>query len=258
VSLTVGSLFTGIGGFDLGLERAGMRVLWQCEIDGFCQRVLAKHWPDVLRVPDVRELRAGAVPDVDVLCGGFPCQPVSDMGLKLAQEDERWLWPEYARVVRELRPRYVIVENVEGLANRGLGDVLRDLAACGYGFEWDCLPAAAFGAPHLRYRMLLVAYPDEERWDGRPRVFREGRRPESPHGYPLLQDADSIAVGARWEWRRAAQAGGPEWWPVEPDVGRVAHGIPDRLERLAALGNAVVPQVAEWIGRRIVDWELSQ
>jgi DNA (cytosine-5)-methyltransferase 1 len=254
-ALSVGSLFAGVGGFDLGLERAGMRSVWQCEIDPYCQRVLEKHWPDVLRVRDVRDVGAGSVPRVDVLCGGFPCQPVSDAGLKQAQEDSRWLWPEFARVVGELRPRYVIVENVPGLRSRGFGDVLRDLAACGFDAEWDGIPAAALGAHHQRDRVVLVAYADEERRDGRPRVFGEGRRPESPHGYPLLQDADRLALGARWEWRRVTQAGGPEWWPVEPDVDRVAYGIPDRLDRLAALGNAIVPQLAEWIGRRIVAYE---
>lgn len=161
--LTVGSLFAGIGGFDLGLERAGMRSVWQSEIDPYCQRVLAKHWPDVLRVSDVRDVGAGTVPWVDVICGGFPCQGLSDAGLQLGFADPRsGLWFEMLRVVRELRPRYLVVENVRALIVRGLATVLGDLAAIGYDAEWDCIPASAIGAPHQRDRIWIVAYPNAD------------------------------------------------------------------------------------------------
>src|SRR5689334_3925575 len=143
---TFGSLFAGIGGLDLGLERAGWTCRWQVEIDAFCQRVLAKHWPDVPRYGDVRSLDAGALERVDLICGGFPCQPVSAAGTRLAEADERWLWPEYARVVGSLRPGLVLVENVPGLLVRGAGDVLGDLATLGYDAEWESIPAAALGA----------------------------------------------------------------------------------------------------------------
>ena len=163
-ALTVGSLFTGIGGFDLGLERAGMRVLWQCEADEFCRRVLAAHWPHVPCYPDVSELRGADVEPVDVLCGGFPCQDISVAGKGAGIDGARsGLWAEYARLVGELRPSYVVVENVPALLGRGLGRVLGDLAALGYDAEWDCLPACAFGAPHRRDRIWIVAYPGCER-----------------------------------------------------------------------------------------------
>lgn len=129
--MNVGSLFSGIGGFDLGLERAGMTVKWQVENDPYCNRVLAKHWPDVTRYGDIKTIDWSEVEHVDLICGGFPCQPVSLAGKRQAQADERWLWPEFARAVCALRPRYVLVENVPGLLSKGLGDILGDLAALG-------------------------------------------------------------------------------------------------------------------------------
>jgi DNA (cytosine-5)-methyltransferase 1 len=164
--LTVGSLFAGIGGFDLGFERAGMRTLWQVEQSEFCRRVLERHFPDA-RFNDVRDVtgaptlsRATLLEYVDVLCGGFPCQDLSYAGKGAGIDGERsGLWSEYARIVGELRPRYVVVENVSALLARGLGRVLGDLAALGYDAEWDCIPASAVGAPHRRDRLWLVAYP---------------------------------------------------------------------------------------------------
>jgi DNA-cytosine methyltransferase len=158
----VGSLFSGIGGIDLALERIGHETIWQCEIDGFCRDVLA----DRFGVPihgDVRELHADNVGAVDILAGGFPCQPVSLAGRRLAQEDARWLWPEFGRLVGELRPRYVFVENVPGLYSRGLEDVLGTLADLGYSAEWDRISAADVGAPHLRRRFWLLAVADAAR-----------------------------------------------------------------------------------------------
>jgi DNA (cytosine-5)-methyltransferase 1 len=196
--MNVGSLFTGIGGFDLGLERAGMRVAWQCESNEYRRKVLALRWPEVPCYDDVRALVADSdsggwpqpqqgrqadsdsnadallpsehdgagglvpvpVPYVDVLCGGFPCQDLSLAGKGAGIEGSRsGLWREFARLIGELRPRYVIVENVPALTFRGLDRVLADLAACGFDAEWDHLPAAAFGAPHRRDRLWLVAYP---------------------------------------------------------------------------------------------------
>ena len=236
--MKVGSLFAGIGGFDLGLERAGFQTAWFCEQDEFCQKVLAKHWPDVPCYPDIRELKGGDVEPVEILCGGFPCTDLSYAnrhaeGLAGAQSG---LWSEYARVIGELRPRYVLVENVPALLRRGLGRVLGDLAALGYDAEWDCLPASAVGAPHRRDRIWLVAYPNQQRRNGR-RGFVECAGAKSA--------AESLAAH-----RRA--------WPDGADVLRVADGIPDRAHRIRALGNALVPQVAEWIGCRIQKWEESQ
>jgi len=284
-------LFAGIGGLSLGLERAGMTVVGQVEIDPYCRRVLARHWPEVPRHDDVRTCldwwRAEPRPSVELVAGGFPCQPASAAGHRLGLADERWLWPHMADVVRVLRPSFVLVENVPGLFVRGFDAVLGDLAALGYDATWDCVPAAAVGAPHLRDRVWLVAYPDGERVEGAAAVgaatggsaaARQRRHASNAGGAGRarsLADADrqagSAARDAEAERRTATlvRSGSPEsgrrgvdvaWrrpplrddWTVEPSVGRVAYGTPDRLDRLKGLGNAVVPQVAEFIGRLIL------
>ena len=224
---TFGSLFAGIGGLDLGLERAGMTCKWQVENDGYCQRVLSKHWPNVTRYSDVHDVGEHNLEAVDLICGGFPCQPVSLAGKRQGQADPRWLWPEFARIIAELRPRYVLVENVPGLYSQGFGDILVDLAKSGYDAEWDCIPAAAFGAPHLRYRVFVVAHSQCKRFN------QKNKHQKGPF--------------ARCHWLSRWKT-----WSSEPDVGRVAYGISDRVAKLRALGNAIVPQVAEWIGSRIM------
>jgi DNA (cytosine-5)-methyltransferase 1 len=234
MTLTVGSLFSGIGGLELGLERAGMTVRWQVEIDDWCRLVLAKHWPAVTRYTDIKNVDWTEVEPVDLVCGGFPCQPVSLAGKRLAQDDPRWLWPEFARCLRALRPRFALMENTTGLLSAGMGDVLGDLAALGYDAEWDCIPAAAVGARHIRNRVCLVAYPIGERLEG-----RDGRA-EDGWGQQVLRVAPSTPRSLRWDI-------------TEPAVCRAIEGIPARVDRLRGLGNAVVPQVAEWVGRRIVE-----
>lgn len=232
--LTFGSLFAGIGGIDLGLERAGMRCAWQVEIDDYAARVLTKHWPDVPKFRDVRECGARNLPPVDLIAGGFPCQDISSAGKRAGITGERsGLWFEFARIIRELRPHYVLVENVPALFHRGIERVLGELAQSGYDAEWQCLPAAAFGAPHIRDRVFILAYANSERRDG---------------GACILQTAS--APGGLFAERDHA-------WRAEPGMGRVAHGVPRRVDRLRGLGNAVVPQVAEWIGRRIIESEIQ-
>jgi DNA (cytosine-5)-methyltransferase 1 len=234
--MTFGSLFAGIGGFDLGLERAGMKPLWQVEIDPWARKVLAKHWPDVQRYEDVCTVGTQNLEPVDVLCGGFPCQDISNAGKRAGIEGERsGLWGEYARIICELRPRYVIVENVAALLARGLDVVLRDLAEIGYDAEWDIISAAAVGAPHRRERVWIVAYPDQQGLeDAGAKRLPQGR--QTPVGH----------VGS------SSPRDGATHWAAEPDVGRVVDGIPKRVDRLRGLGNAVVPQVVEWIGHRIM------
>jgi DNA (cytosine-5)-methyltransferase 1 len=295
--LTVGSLFAGIGGLELGLERAGMEVKWQVEIDPYCRRVLAKHWPDVARYEDVREVGAHNLEPVDLICGGFPCQDISYAGKGAGLEGERsGLWWEFARTVRALGPRYVLVENVPALLARGIDAVLGTLASFGYDAEWDCIPATAVGAPHRRDRTFIVAYATDKGSTRGLRFARDGQgygrsgrsRGEGGHSDPRGKaDPDAYGAGRHRLKERDGTPEGPgqgatrlhpdgpcdagpkprdcpelltegrptdgEWWSVEPDVGRVAHGVPNRVERLRALGNAVVPQVAEYIGRRIVE-----
>lgn len=171
-----GSMFSGIGGIDLGLERAGWRCAWQAEIDPEANRILERRFPDVPRYGDIRLVDWRSVERVDAIVGGFPCQPVSVAGRGLAQADPRWLWPAFADVIALLRPRLVLVENVPGLLQRGLGDVLGDLVRLGYDAERDRLAALDVGAPHLRNRLFVVGIrkrPEQRRAladgdDGRP------------------------------------------------------------------------------------------
>jgi DNA (cytosine-5)-methyltransferase 1 len=278
--MNVLDLFSGIGGFSLGLERAGMRTVAFCEIEPFCRAVLKKHWPHVPCYDDIRtltadRLRADGIA-VDVICGGFPCQDISVAGKGAGIEGSRsGLWSEYARLIGELRPRYIIVENVAALLGRGLDRVLGDLATLGYDAEWHCIPASAIGAPHRRDRLWLVANP-----------CRPERRPvdsacgsvQRSHGVSqgekgagrsstsgeALADADSrheyrrssaLQMGWGRIAREAAADGdaGRAQWSIEPDVGRVAHGVSARVDRLCGLGNAVVPQIPEIIGRAIMN-----
>ena len=257
---TYGEVFAGIGGLSLGLERAGWTPRWFAEDDPFCRAVLAKHWPDVPCFGDVGTVTGAELERVDLMAGGFPCQPVSVAGKRRAQADARWLWPEYARLVRALRPGLVLVENVPGLYQRGLGDILADLAASGYDAEWDCVPAAAVGAPHLRERIFVVAYTNsvadapEHGLQGQRRS-NSGGAGQSEQSLPALADADGdgeLQPARVFTDERGRLGDGSGWWAVEPDVGRVAHGVARRVERLRGLGNAVVPQVAEWIGQRLM------
>ena len=250
--LTFGSLFAGIGGFDLGFERAGLTCSWQVEIDDYCRRVLAKHWPHVRRWDDVCTFPPEPVDNwrVDVLCGGFPCQDISDAGKRIGITGERsGLWSEFSRIIRRLRPRFVVVENVEALLRRGMGTVLGDLAEIGFDAEWEVLPAEAFGAPHPRRRAFLVAYPG-----GVP--LRGGfvfQRSDGISSDPIWRSAKDIKQWRQWKcWLNSTCVAG-DGDVSAADFRRMDDGIPKGMERWNGIGNAVVPQVAEWIGRQIVN-----
>lgn len=238
-------LFSGIGGFSLGLERAGMRTVAFCENADYPRRVLAKHWPKVPIYGDIRELtaeqlQADGVGPIDIICGGFPCQDISTAadapaGLAGARSG---LWREYARLAGEVRPSFVIVENVSALLANGMGDVLGDLAALGYDAEWHCIPAASIGAPHPRDRVWIVAYSPEVQWKKQCRD-QQGRLLQGNGSRTLIDDQrrrDSIS----------------EWWTAEPSVGRLVHGVSARVDRLGCASNAVVPMIPEMIGRAIM------
>ncbi len=267
------SLFAGIGGFDLGLERTGgFKTVAFCELEPFCQRVLAKHWPGVPCYDDVRTLTAERLAAdgiaVDVICGGFPCQDISIAGQGAGLEGKRsGLWFEYARLIDELRPRYVIVENVGALLHRGLDAVLGSLAALGFDAEWHCIPASAIGAPHERDRLWLVAYPNGgQRLEPIKALF--AGRDATRRGCEALADAHSCDE----HWRDCALQMGRlpfareieddgyaarAQWGAEPGLGRVAYGVPNRVDRVGSLGNAVVPQIPELIGRAILAAEAA-
>ena len=387
--LTVGSLFSGIGGLDLGLERAGMEVIWQSEIDPYGCRVLKKHWPEVVNHGNIKEINWGDVVRPDIICGGYPCQPFSTAGKRNGTDDPRHLWPWVREAISVLRPRYAILENVRGHVSLGLDIVLREMASIGYDAEWQIVSAASVGAPHRRDRVIIVAYPCEQLKHGRGHLnsqsaFRQGQALQEPvsgsnsastdtvgelantdslghlrrqsqvfttdrwlHALSIIgsrstdvantnsisghqqhqrqvqkpdimgrsqvvADPDNTGsgtprggtdrngtqeiqerrdkpqfglsgrstdvanndserdgvIGSQGVAGEARQFGGHnsgrekanvsrEWWQVEPDVGRVAHGVSSRVDRLRGLGNAVVPQVAELIGRMVIDYDTN-
>jgi len=303
----------GIGGFAYAAQLAGgITTRWAREIDEYARAVYAKHFPDVGIFRDVRD----SLPDsltgrVGLYTAGFPCQPVSVAGRRKGTQDERWLWPHILGAIRHLRPRWCLLENVPGLlsaeSGRLFGGILRDLAESGFDAEWDCIPAVAVGAPHIRDRIWVVAYPG---WTGRQQESRSahgdegsnaggsalqadqltgdgerhragilaiplcggrdgesGNQGEGPTGRGRIgESGQDVSVAERVsqraglceaesgrEWGRRPSDG--DWWATEPDVGRVGYGIPARVDRLRCLGNAIVPQVAAWIMRRIVEVE---
>ena len=220
--LRVLDLFSGIGGFSLGLERTGgFETVAFCEIEEFPRRVLAKHWPEVAQYDDITTADFGHLGPVDVVTAGFPCQDLSlaGKGAGLAGARSGLFW-HILRTVRMVGRPKLLLENVAALLNRGLGSVLGALAAIGYDTEWHCIPASAVGAPHRRDRVWIVA--------------DTGRH--------------TSTRSRSGEWA----PGQRDWWRAEPDVGRVAHGVPHRVDRLKGLGNAVVPQIPELIGRAIL------
>jgi DNA (cytosine-5)-methyltransferase 1 len=249
--LRVLDLFSGIGGFSLGLERTGgFKTVAFCEIEPFPRRVLAKHWPKVPCYHDVRQLTADRLSAdgiaVDVICGGFPCQDISLAGAGAGLAGERsGLWSEFARLIGELRPRFAIVENVSALLSRGLGDVLGDLAEIGgYEVEWHCIPASAVGAPHRRDRMWIVAYSNEHAWYARGSGHGSegtGRRDVSG-GCVRADVADATRQLLDWSWeagpRRGRQLTNCDWWLAEPDVGRVVARFSSRLDGARLDANA--------------------
>ena len=326
-------LFSGIGGFSLGLERAGMTTVAFCEIDPFCREVLKKHWPDVPCYTDIRELtgeqvladadmqrhspqsefrEAGKAAHngvggkgenaIDLICGGYPCQPFSHAGKRRGHEDDRHLWPEMHRLVAELRPTWVIAENVAGHITMGLDQVLSDLESAGYSTGTFVIPACAVDAPHRRDRVWIVAHHDgqQRRTDsGKPNTGSDGRddtvggcedvahtgsnrsqERHAEHSEPSGQGQADTALpcgedvadatsprlsdnsgrqahrechGDRTACDGSCRSGGGNRWRPEPSVGRVAHGIPQRVDRLKGLGNAVVPAIPELIGRAIME-----
>lgn len=280
--LTFGSLFAGVGGFDYGFEKAGMRCQWQVECEPYCQKVLTKHWPNVGAWDDVRTFPPSPAEDwrVDVICGGFPCQDISLAGSgKGIDGEQSGLWNEYARIICELRPTFAVVENSPALTIRGLGRILGCLAESGYDAEWDVLPAAVFGAHHLRARIFVIAWRSGycsgllhsrdagavHRGSGVRQRRRSGRG-DAGRIHRLLStrmdSSDRNATGKRLEvrerllaWRQEADAPASAhcWWTNQPRNMRVVNGLPGRVQRTTAIGNAVVPQVAEWIGRRIIE-----
>ena len=315
--LRVLDLFSGIGCFSLGLERAGMETVAFCENDEGCRKVLRKHWPkvpihkDVKRI-NAKDLKAKKIWPIDVLCGGFPCQDISVAGKQKGLEGERsGLWTEFKRLIQEIRPKYALIENVPNLANKGLGRIVKDLHEIGYGLEWHIVGARNLGAPHLRERIWIIAYPESEGFKGRNEqrggleasrketvaksgLFNVGGEATNPDRSDIRQqprgrgrpEGESEAV-ARTDghppntdhlrlWQSfASEETASGWWAkvrtrlnywakTQPPVCGISHGIATgiyrhrerrRKERIRQLGNSLVPQIPELIGRAILKWE---
>ena len=324
-------LFSGIGGFSLGLERSGLvETAAFCDWEPYCQKVLKKHWPSVPVYGDIKELnyerlKADGIKDIDIITGGYPCQPFSVAGRKKGEQDERHLWPEYLRLIQELRPSFVIGENVGGHVKLGLDTVLEDLASENYSTTTFSISASSIGANHQRERIWIIAYSNdlgrydwihnregrpiqgnqewnltqsEQEWHRRidraretgetlentrcelwpwsfePREnedeVRQGHadQPERSGSAPEFNVADSESCegnvneadtgnGEQSEetifGKRSSFPTGETWWSTEPDVGRVADGVPQRVDRLKCLGNSVVPMIPYLIGRSILE-----
>jgi len=270
------SLFAGIGGLDLGLERSGMECVAQVEIDDFCQKILTKHWPDVPKFKDVRDVGKHNLPAADLICGGFPCQPHSYAGKRRGKADDRNLWPEYFRIVREIEPRYIIGENVPGLITSMLDEILSDLESIGYTCQTFVIPALAFNAPHKRDRVYVVAYSNSLGYfHGKSEIIATevgeyaqrdasamGINAPNSNGAGLQRRENSRGIGGSWQINNELLGRYIDWdenWvEVATRLCGMDDGIPRRVDRLKSLGNAVVPQVAEFVGNCIMDFECQQ
>ena len=244
MSIKIGSLFSGIGGFELGLERAisGAETVWQVEQNPFCQKVLAKHWPKAKIYNDVKNITADKVEAVDILCGGFPCQDISLAGKGEGLHGKKsGLWWEMLRIISELsaerKKPIVVLENVAAISTRGGCEVVGSLAEIGYCTEWTIISARGFGAPHLRKRWFAVAYLADSDTRRKEDTIRTRRKKSS-----LCSALDSDRRSSKI-WSKST---------TESPLCRVDDGIPNRTHRLRSLGNAIVPQCSEWVGQQIV------
>ena len=228
--LTHGSLFAGIGGFDLGFERAGFQTIWQVERDDFCLELLERYYPNVRRLRDIADAENANLETPTVITGGFPCQPVSIAGQRRAQADARWLWPTMCSIIAKLRPPFVVIENVPGLLSAGYDEVCADLESEAYAVGTLIIPACAFGYPHLRNRLWILAYTESMRMAGRGAAGCGGSARQS-------LSASVVPPG--------------DWQTIADQLCRMDDGLSHRVyqgkERGKALGNAVVPQIAEEI-----------
>jgi len=312
-------LFSGIGGFSLGLEATGgFETVAFCDIDKYSKKVLKKQWPNVKQYEDIKELnygrlKADGIGPIDIITGGYPCQPFSIAGRKKGEEDPRHLWPEYFRLIKELRPSWVIGENVSGHIKLGLDTVLENLESEGYSARTFSISASSVGAKHQRERIWIVANTRQhggrieptgntestgrgslettERSANTDTISRSSKGEETlansvelgleKHGHSETTEsikrgetmADTnvegrqgrIHRGQNKEWesqqryfgRNSAAHGQQEqnWWDTEPELGRVAHGIPNRVDRLKGLGNSLVPQIPFYIAQSILQVE---
>lgn len=255
-------LFSGIGGFSLGLERAGMETVGFCEIDPFCRKVLKKHWPSVPIHDDIKTLKGDEFGQIDLICGGYPCQPFSCAGKRQGDKDDRHLWPEMLRIIKQARPAWVVAENTPGHITMGLDAVLLDLESEGYTWRPLIIPACAVDARQIRHRVWIVAS-----LSGRRCGIEKEREIQQPGRTKTIGTSENMATTtpgddggsnsrkAKRQAHELRKSACRSWrpWLSESGVGRVVHGVPDRVDRIRALGNAVVPRIPETIGRAIME-----
>lgn len=245
MTLTVGSLFSGIGGLDLGLEQAGMKTVWQVEYDDWARGKLDENFPHTEKFKDVREVGKHNLRPVDLICGGFPCQDISTskQNAQGLDGERSGLWSEMHRIIRELRPRYALIENVANLVNLGLDRVLSDLASIGYDAEWQTLRASAFGLPTRRRRFFIVAYPSSLGLE--TTLFKGSIHPPNERGFPTFTHIHIEDIGRSYV--------------AIPKHLRVDTGVSVELRDLKPVlkgyGNSVAPPVAKWIGERIIEFD---
>jgi len=277
-------LFSGIGGFSLGLEATGgFETKAFCDIEKYPRQVLQKHWPHVKQYEDIKELnyerlKADGIDSIDIITGGYPCQPFSIAGRQKGEQDPRHLWPEYFRLVKELRPTWVIGENVSGHIKLGLDTVIEDLESEDYSVRPFSISASSIGANHQRERIWILAHSRRSQW---PRAEQRGEnenetRKENANQFERSSSTSEVDVAntnderlqRQWQSRNqftprfnssreSSEEGqgtvGQGWWESEPNMGRVAHGIPKRVDRLKSLGNSLVPQIPYYIGKTILE-----
>jgi DNA (cytosine-5)-methyltransferase 1 len=277
-------LFSGIGGFSLGLEATGgFETKAFCDIEKYPRQVLQKHWPHVKQYEDIKELnyerlKADGIDSIDIITGGYPCQPFSIAGRQKGEQDSRHLWPEYFRLVKELRPTWVIGENVSGHIKLGLDTVIEDLESEDYAVRPFSISASSIGANHQRERIWILAHSRRSQW---PRAEQRGEnenetRQENANQFERSSSTSEVDVAntnderlqRQWQSRNqftprfnssreSSEEGqrtmGQGWWESEPNMGRVAHGVPKRVDRLKSLGNSLIPQIPYYIGKTILE-----
>ena len=277
-------LFSGIGGFSLGLEATGgFETKAFCDIEKYPRQVLQKHWPHVKQYEDIKELnyerlKADGIDSIDIITGGYPCQPFSIAGRQKGEQDPRHLWPEYFRLVKELRPTWVIGENVSGHIKLGLDTVIEDLESEDYSVRPFSISASSIGANHQRERIWILAHSRRSQW---PRAELRGEnenetRQENANQFERSSSTSEVDVAntnderlqRQWQSRNqftprfnssreSSEEGqrtmGQGWWESEPNMGRVAHGVPKRVDRLKSLGNSLVPHIPYYIGKTILE-----
>jgi len=261
-----GSLFSGIGGFDLAAQWVGWENVFQVEIDKFCTKVLEKNFPNVKRYGDIKEFDGTQYKGtVDILSGGFPCQPFSVAGKRKGKNDDRYLWPEYLRIIREIKPSYIVGENVPGIIDLELDNIITDLESEGYTTEQFIIPACSVGAWHRRDRIWVIAYTSilgftkraikqgkhgiqkssNKSGDMGETQYEEINVPNTNSQYSEEHfRRNKLGIEIKEKTLRGSDSINGRFWEVEPQVDRVANGISRRLDRLKGLGNSIVPQIA--------------